>query len=150
MIVAELGLPEIRLHDLRHSYAVASLESGDDIKTVQENLGHATASFTLDVYGHLTKKMTKCFSSTHTATNKQSQLKAIKGNIKGRKTRKPSKPNDFKGLHWRRRRDSNPRNPFGVYTISSRAPSTRLGDFSICRYSAQMPDNCTFIVPLCQ
>jgi len=57
MIVAELGLPEIRLHDLRHSYAVASLESGDDIKTVQENLGHATASFTLDVYGHLTKKM---------------------------------------------------------------------------------------------
>ena len=33
--------------------------------------------------------------------------------------------------HWRRRRDSNSRNPFGVYTISSRAPSTRLGDFSV-------------------
>ena len=38
-------------------YAVASIRSGDDIKTVQENLGHATAAFTLDVYGHVTEKM---------------------------------------------------------------------------------------------
>lgn len=30
---------------------------GDDIKTVQGNLGHATAAFTLDVYGHVTKQM---------------------------------------------------------------------------------------------
>ena len=40
-----------------HSYAVAAIESGDDIKTVQSNLGHATASFTLDVYGHVSQKM---------------------------------------------------------------------------------------------
>lgn len=31
--------------------------SGDDIKTVQENLGHATAAFTLDRYGHVTEQM---------------------------------------------------------------------------------------------
>ena len=36
---------------------MASIKSGDDIKTVQENLGHATASFTLDVYGHVTDQM---------------------------------------------------------------------------------------------
>ena len=48
---------QIRFHDLRHSYAVASLRSGDDAKTVQENLGHATAAFTLDVYGHVTEQM---------------------------------------------------------------------------------------------
>jgi len=30
---------------------------GDDVKAVQTNLGHATASFTLDVYGHVTQKM---------------------------------------------------------------------------------------------
>ena len=47
------------LADLRHSYAVASLKSGDDIKTVQENLGHHTAAFTLDVYGHVTEQMKK-------------------------------------------------------------------------------------------
>lgn len=56
-VVTKMGLPEVRLHDLRHSYAVASIRSGDDIKTVQDNLGHATAAFTLDVYGHVTAQM---------------------------------------------------------------------------------------------
>ena len=56
-LVASIGLPDARLHDLRHSYAVAALRAGDDIKTVQGNLGHHTASFTLDVYGHVTEEM---------------------------------------------------------------------------------------------
>ena len=56
-ILHKAGLPDIRFHDLRHSYAVAALRSGDDIKTVQGNLGHATAAFTLDVYGHVTGQM---------------------------------------------------------------------------------------------
>ena len=59
IIVTESGMPMVRFHDLRHSYAVISLKSGDDVKTVQENLGHATAAFTLDVYGHVTEKMKK-------------------------------------------------------------------------------------------
>lgn len=59
LVVCELGMPTVRFHDLRHSYAVVSLKAGDDIKTVQENLGHATAAFTLDVYGHVTEKMKK-------------------------------------------------------------------------------------------
>ena len=56
-IAAEIGKPAARFHDLRHSYAVAALRSGDDIKTVQETLGHHTAAFTLDVYGHVTEEM---------------------------------------------------------------------------------------------
>ena len=31
----------------------------DDIKTIQGNLGHATAAFTLDIYGHVTEEMKK-------------------------------------------------------------------------------------------
>lgn len=58
-IAAEIGIPSARFHDLRHTYAVAALQSGDDIKTVQENLGHHTAAFTLDVYGHVTEQMKK-------------------------------------------------------------------------------------------
>lgn len=54
---ARIGRPDARFHDLRHSYAVAAIRSGDDIKTVQGNLGHATAAFTLDVYGHVTDEM---------------------------------------------------------------------------------------------
>ena len=46
-----------RFHDLRHTYAVACIESGVDIKTLQENLGHATAAFTMDVYGHVSRQM---------------------------------------------------------------------------------------------
>ena len=56
-VAASIGRPDLRFHDLRHSYAVAAIRSGDDIKTVQGNLGHATAAFTLDVYGHVTDQM---------------------------------------------------------------------------------------------
>lgn len=56
-IVKRIGLPDARIHDLRHTYAVNRIRAGDDIKTVQSNLGHATAAFTLDVYGHFTDDM---------------------------------------------------------------------------------------------
>ncbi len=56
-IAGRAGVGDARFHDMRHSFAVASLLAGDDIKTVQENLGHATAAFTLDVYGHVTEQM---------------------------------------------------------------------------------------------
>lgn len=56
-IVRRLHLDATRFHDLRHTYAVNSLKSGDDIKTVQEDLGHQTAAFTLDVYAHATNSM---------------------------------------------------------------------------------------------
>ena len=42
---------------------IECLKSGDDIKTVQENLGHATAAFTLDVYGHVTSQMKQASAS---------------------------------------------------------------------------------------
>lgn len=56
-IAAQIGRPDARFHDLRHTYAVTALQEGDDSKTVQQNLGHATAAFTLNVYGHVSEKM---------------------------------------------------------------------------------------------
>lgn len=56
-LAAKIGAPNSRVHDLRHTFAVLSLQNGDDVKTVQGNLGHATAAFTLDVYGHISEKM---------------------------------------------------------------------------------------------
>ncbi len=56
-IAEKLGMKNMRFHDLRHTYAVNSLKAGDDIKTLQENLGHATASFTLSTYAHATRTM---------------------------------------------------------------------------------------------
>ena len=56
-IMKNIGLPEVRFHDLRHTYATAALQAGDDAKTVQEALGHFSVSFTLDTYGHITERM---------------------------------------------------------------------------------------------
>lgn len=56
-VVSAAGLSSIRFHDLRHTYAVNAIRAGDDIKTVQGNLGHASAAFTLDKYGHFTERM---------------------------------------------------------------------------------------------
>lgn len=76
-IVRDIGLPDTRLHDLRHSYAVLALQNGDDIKTVQETLGHATAAFTLDVYGHVSEKMKR--DSADRMENMINSLKCSKG-----------------------------------------------------------------------
>ena len=56
-IAEKIGRPDARFHDLRHSYAVQSIRNGDDLKTIQNNLGHSTASFTLQVYGHVPDTM---------------------------------------------------------------------------------------------
>ena len=52
-----IGRPDARPHDLRHTAATVAIASGADIKSVQSMLGHATASFTLNVYAHTSEKM---------------------------------------------------------------------------------------------
>jgi integrase len=47
------GLPRIRLHDVRHSYATAALAAGVPAKVVSERLGHATIAMTMDTYSHV-------------------------------------------------------------------------------------------------
>ena len=58
-IAASIGRPDARPHDLRHTAATVAIASGADIKSVQDLLGHATASFTLNVYAHTSEQMMK-------------------------------------------------------------------------------------------
>ena len=51
------GLPDIRFHDLRHTFATHALTSGVDAKTLPGIQGHTRASFTLDTYTHVTGDM---------------------------------------------------------------------------------------------
>lgn len=51
------GIPQIRFHDLRHSFATLSLERGMDIKTISHMLGHTDAGFTMNTYMHVTDTM---------------------------------------------------------------------------------------------
>ena len=47
------GLPQIRFHDLRHSFASLLIAQGEHPKYISEQLGHASVQITLDRYGHL-------------------------------------------------------------------------------------------------
>lgn len=58
-VLEKAQLPDKRFHDLRHSFAVNSLQAGDNIKNVQANLGHATSAFTMDVYCHVSQAMAR-------------------------------------------------------------------------------------------
>lgn len=49
----EIGVPDFRVHDLRHTAASVWLAAGADPKVVQRILGHASAAMTMDLYGHL-------------------------------------------------------------------------------------------------
>jgi integrase len=56
-LIARAGVPSIRFHDLRHTNATIDLATGTHPKVVQERLGHASISETLDRYSHLTPNM---------------------------------------------------------------------------------------------
>jgi uncharacterized membrane protein len=60
----DAGLPRIRLHDVRHSYATAALQAGIAAKVVSERLGHSTAAFTLQVYSHVIPGMDEHAANT--------------------------------------------------------------------------------------
>ena len=53
-VLKRAGLPRIRFHDLRHTFATLALQNGVDVKTVSGMLGHFSAGFTLDTYAHVT------------------------------------------------------------------------------------------------
>ena len=53
-VLKRAGLPKIRFHDMRHTFATVTLQNGVDIKTVSGMLGHYSAGFTLDTYAHVT------------------------------------------------------------------------------------------------
>ena len=62
VLLKEAGLPHIRFHDLRHTFATHALASGVDAKTLSGILGHTNASFTIDTYTHVTLDMQRAAS----------------------------------------------------------------------------------------
>lgn len=57
VLLKQAGLPDLRFHDLRHTFATHALASGVDVKTLSGILGHTRAAFTLDAYTHTTGDM---------------------------------------------------------------------------------------------
>ena len=48
-----IGVPQLHIHDLRHTAASLAVQSGGNVKAIQRMLGHASAAMTLDVYADL-------------------------------------------------------------------------------------------------
>ena len=63
-VLKRAGLPQVRFHDLRHTFATLALQNGVDIKTVSGMLGHFSAGFTLDTYAHVTTSAQKAAANT--------------------------------------------------------------------------------------
>ena len=63
IILKHAGLPLIRFHDLRHTFATHATHGGVDPKTLAGILGHTNAGFTLDTYTHVTSDMQKAASN---------------------------------------------------------------------------------------
>ena len=63
-VLKRAGLPKVRFHDLRHTFATLALQNGVDIKTVSGMLGHFSAGFTLDTYAHVTTAAQKAAANT--------------------------------------------------------------------------------------
>jgi integrase len=94
------GLPRIRLHDVRHSYATAALKAGLSARVISERLGHASVAFTLQTYGHVIPGMDKDAAATVAdlilgGTQKGS---GTVGDPRRRQTRRPTRsPRDHAG-----------------------------------------------------
>ena len=56
-LLKKAGLPDIRFHDLRHTFATHALTSGVDAKTLSGILGHTNAGFTVNIYTHIADNM---------------------------------------------------------------------------------------------
>jgi integrase len=57
-LVKKFNLKDVHFHCLRHSYATMLLANGEQLKIVQENLGHADIK-TTDIYTHVIEKLKK-------------------------------------------------------------------------------------------
>jgi integrase len=58
-VLGQAGLPNLRVHDARHTFATMMLELGESPKTVQTMLGHSRVSITLDIYSHVSLDLEK-------------------------------------------------------------------------------------------
>jgi hypothetical protein len=104
----ELLPEELRLYDLRHTAASLMIRQGASIKAVQKQLGHATASITLDTYGHLFPDELEALAGhlEDTRTDALARLGTDPARTNGRAP--TGRRRSVRGIRGCRRRGSNP------------------------------------------
>jgi integrase len=109
------GLPKIRLHDVRHSYATAALAAGIPAKIVSERLGHANIAITMDTYSHVLPGLDEQAAGTvaqlilgKTRRQRDSDDKSLTRGRRAARRRREVK-GEAPDQRWGDRGDSNPR-----------------------------------------
>ncbi len=74
--VAKIDVPDISLHDLRHTHATLLLKAGVNVKVVSERLGHANIAFTMHVYQHVLPGMQAAAADTFSLLLRNERNKA--------------------------------------------------------------------------
>jgi integrase len=99
-MVAKAGLRRLDMHSVRHTYASRLIANGENLKYVQEQLGHASITITCDTYGHLIP------GGNREAVDKLDSLKIGFGTVTKTVTNAPenSKSLIFERIPWHRRR----------------------------------------------
>jgi len=120
------GLPKIRLHDVRHSYATAALAAGIPAKVVSERLGHANIAITMDTYSHVLPGLDAQAAGTvarlilgERRHGKRSDDKTLTTGPRAPRRRREVK-GEPAGQGWGDRGDSNPR-PSGPQPYQERS-----------------------------
>jgi hypothetical protein len=109
------GLPKIRLHDVRHSYATAALAAGIPAKIVSERLGHANIAITMDTYSHVLPGLDEQAADTvaQLILGQSGRQKSSDDKAMTRSRRAARRRGEVKGepavQGWGDRRDLNPR-----------------------------------------
>ena len=83
---ASIGIPGLHPHELRHTAASLAIASGADVKVVQKMLGHASATMTLDTYGHLFEDRLDNVAAAMDAARTVRRAKARRGRIRCQRT----------------------------------------------------------------
>ena len=74
--VAKIDVPDISLHDLRHTHATLLLKAGVNVKVVSERLGHSNVAFTMNVYQHVLPGMQAAAADTFSLLLRNERNKA--------------------------------------------------------------------------
>jgi integrase len=61
-VTKNLGLPQIRLHDIRHTYTTLLFSQNVNVKLISERLGHSKIGTTLNIYSHVLPEMQRTIS----------------------------------------------------------------------------------------
>ena len=127
---SEVGVEALRVHDLRHTAASLMISSGASIKAVQRQLGHSTATMTLDLYGHLYDDDLDALADAldrriaqspapQRAPSAPRRVVATSCTYR-RRSHNPLRRKGFQRREW----DSNPRGPPGARQFSRLLPSS--------------------------